>query len=482
MLEIKHYFRGCHVFSKNEQPVVNVRLRKGDRIQLVDHDPMDFDVTQTAGRRVGLADPRLRRSEVRLLVFRKAGLYRFELKNVQTSEEPRATNARPGQHAEDRRPGSVGACLSAGRAPCFATAWPSSPRGSPSSVSARGRRRSCHHCSPTHSQFRGTDSERARTILRERFDESDDGAFTVVFPGSSAATDAEHAQLERRLADAAKVVPTARAEELRDGGALFADIRTSLSLQEAKTHTDDLRRALRTSSGPVALVTGQPAVQRDLDRIFAADLRRGELIAVVVALVALLLVFGLSAAVVVPFAVAACTIAATVTAVFLVAHGVTMVTYVTNVVALIGFALAVDYSLLMVFRFREEVARGGAVQDAVVRTMATAGRAVVVSGLAVALGLALLIFVPVPLIRSLGIGGLLIPLASIAAALTLQPVLLSLLGARGVGRYLSVRQAPRWSPAAGHGSHEPSWVDRCSFSQRAPCCSSRLLCRCSLSS
>lgn len=87
VLEIKHYFRGCHVFSKNEQPVVNVRLRKGDRIQLVDHDPMDFDVTQTAGRRVGLADPRLRRSEVRLLVFRKAGLYRFELKNVQTSEE-----------------------------------------------------------------------------------------------------------------------------------------------------------------------------------------------------------------------------------------------------------------------------------------------------------------------------------------------------------------------------------------------------------
>jgi RND superfamily putative drug exporter len=68
--------------------------------------------------------------------------------------------------------------------------------------------------------------------------------------------------------------------------------------------------------------------------------------------------------------------------------------------------------------------------------MATAGRAVVVSGLAVALGLALLLFVPVPFIRSLGIGGLLIPLASIAAALTLQPVLLSMLGARGAGRSL----------------------------------------------
>jgi hypothetical protein len=87
VLEIKHFVRGCHVFSTNVKPAVSLRLRKGDRIRLVDHDVMDFDVTQTAGPRVALADPRLRRSEVRLLAFRKAGLYRFEAKNVQTSEE-----------------------------------------------------------------------------------------------------------------------------------------------------------------------------------------------------------------------------------------------------------------------------------------------------------------------------------------------------------------------------------------------------------
>jgi hypothetical protein len=85
--EIKHFFRGCHVFVKNEKPTISLRLRKGDRIQLLDHDVMDFDVAQTAGPRVPLADPRLRRSETRLLVFRKPGLYRFEARNVQTSEE-----------------------------------------------------------------------------------------------------------------------------------------------------------------------------------------------------------------------------------------------------------------------------------------------------------------------------------------------------------------------------------------------------------
>jgi hypothetical protein len=87
MLEIKHFVRGCHVFSTNEQPAVNIRLRKGDRIKLVDHDVMNFDLVQTAGPRVALADPQLRRSEVRVLAFRKAGLYRFEAKNVETSEE-----------------------------------------------------------------------------------------------------------------------------------------------------------------------------------------------------------------------------------------------------------------------------------------------------------------------------------------------------------------------------------------------------------
>jgi hypothetical protein len=85
--EIKHFFRSCHVFVKNEKPAISLRLRKGDRIQLLDHDVMDFDLTQTAGPRVSLGDPRLRRSEMRLIVFRKAGLYRFEGTNVQTSEE-----------------------------------------------------------------------------------------------------------------------------------------------------------------------------------------------------------------------------------------------------------------------------------------------------------------------------------------------------------------------------------------------------------
>ena len=145
-----------------------------------------------------------------------------------------------------------------------------------------------------------------------------------------------------------------------------------------------------------------------------------------------------------------------------------MVGYVTNLVELIGLALAIDYSLLIVHRFREELGRGLDVADAVPRTMATAGRSVVFSGLAVAAGLAVLLLLPVPFLRSMGVGGLLIPLLSIAAALTLQPVLLSLLGRR-VGARGPSRRGRR---PLGAGSRARSCAARCSSSPPEPRCSS----------
>ncbi len=119
-----------------------------------------------------------------------------------------------------------------------------------------------------------------------------------------------------------------------------------------------------------------------------------------------------------------------------------MATYVTNLVQLIGLGLAIDYSLLVVYRFREELAHGRSKEEAVERTMATAGRAVIFSGATVAIGLALLLFMPIPFVRSMGVGGFLIPLVSIAAAATLQPALLSLFGRRGVKRVRVLRFRP----------------------------------------
>ena len=288
----------------------------------------------------------------------------------------------------------------------------------------------------------GSDSERARVILARHFGERPDGTFTVVWRVLRPYDRALQRRLHARLVDLARTVPTGHAELVRPGGGVvYGDIGTRLDMQHAKRHTDDLRRALRAAH-PNAYVTGLPAIQHDLDPIFAGDLRRGGEIAVPIAFLVLVALLGFSLSAVIPFVFAACTIAATLGAIYGIAHAVTMVTYVTNLVELIGLGLAVDYSLLIVYRFREELARGSAADDAVVRTMATAGRAVLFSGVAVAIGLALLLVMPVPLIRSMGIGGLLIPLMSIAAALTLQPVLLSLLGRRGVEPLRLGRRGP----------------------------------------
>ena len=290
----------------------------------------------------------------------------------------------------------------------------------------------------------GTDSARAQAVLQREFGERPDGVFTVVFPGEKTLLP----DAQRSLARAAAIIPGGHASRLQTGRhVLFGEIDSTLNLQQAKGYTERVRRVL--AAGPRAYLTGQPAIQHDLEPVLSQDLHRGEAIALPIAFLILLAVLGISLAVLVPFVFAGCTIFGTIALIWLLAHQLTMVSYVTNLVELVGLGLAIDYSLLVVSRFREELDAGDDdVDAAVVRTMQTAGRAVVFSGATVAIGLALLLFVPVPFIRSLGLGGFLVPLVSIAGAVTLQPALLALLGRRARGR--TIRENGRfWERLAG---------------------------------
>jgi RND superfamily putative drug exporter len=147
------------------------------------------------------------------------------------------------------------------------------------------------------------------------------------------------------------------------------------------------------------------------------------------ALVVLAFVFG-SFLALVPLFVAAVSILTT----FLIVRGLTEVTDVSFIVqflvALIGLGVAIDYSLLLVTRWREERAHGHNGDEAVHRAMASAGRAVLLSGVTVAIGLLSLIVLPVPFLRSVGFGGTLVPLISVLVTLTLLPVLLATVGSR----------------------------------------------------
>jgi RND superfamily putative drug exporter len=147
------------------------------------------------------------------------------------------------------------------------------------------------------------------------------------------------------------------------------------------------------------------------------------------ALLILIVVFG-SFLAVVPLLMALVAIPTT----FLLVWGLTAVTTVSFIVqfliALIGLGVSIDYSLLIVTRWREERARGHENDEAVRRAMATAGRAVVFSGTTVGISLLALVVLPVPFLQSIGFGGLLIPLVSVVVACTLLPVLLSTVGPR----------------------------------------------------
>jgi RND superfamily putative drug exporter len=272
----------------------------------------------------------------------------------------------------------------------------------------------------------GTDTEKAEQVLEQHFGQAPTGSFTLVVKGAPGSERELATRLERVAARAAEVVPTGKVGSInpaRDGVA-SAQILSELELADVKGYTDDVRAAAGQIPGATLYVSGQPAIEHDLDPVFADDLKVGELfIAIPIALLILAFVFG-TLAFLIPFMIAAAAIPTTLGIIWILANYMELSTYLQNLVMLIGLGIAVDYSLLVVYRFREELRANGSKEDAIVRTMETAGRAVVFSGTAVAIGLALMLAMPIPFMRGFGIAGLLIPLVSVVAALTLLPVLL----------------------------------------------------------
>ena len=278
----------------------------------------------------------------------------------------------------------------------------------------------------------GSDSERGLNLLRTQFHQRSDGAFTLVVQSASPAVPPNPLAVEAAAQRGAAVLANGKAGPVLSAGpgVDYVQIDTALENAKASDRTPALRSAVGQIPGAHVYVTGFPAINHDTQPLYNQDLARGESIAIPIALIVLVFMFATLGGIAVPIAFAAITIPTTLGGVWIAAHLISMATYVTNIVSLIGVAIAVDYSMLVVFRFREQLARDGDVHEALLTTMATAGRATVFSGSTVAVGLALLAFMPLPFIRSMGIGGLLVPVVSVAASATLLPALLSLLGHR----------------------------------------------------
>jgi RND superfamily putative drug exporter len=278
----------------------------------------------------------------------------------------------------------------------------------------------------------GSDTAKTETILEDHFGQKSTGSFMIVVRGEAGSAEELIPDVQQAAVRAAGVLPTAEVAsvEAPSDRVVSALIVSNLEPADAKGYTDDMREAAGEIPGAELYVSGQAAIEHDLDPVFAEDLFVGEiLIAIPIAFLILLFVFG-TLAFLIPLVFAAAAIPATLAIIWIFANFMELSTYLQNLVMLIGLGIAIDYSLLIVYRYREELRSGKAKEDALVRTMQTAGRAVVFSGTAVAIGLGLMLAMPLPFMRGFGIGGLFIPLVSIICALTLLPVLLYFVAAK----------------------------------------------------
>src|SRR5438477_68226 len=231
------------------------------------------------------------------------------------------------------------------------------------------------------------------------------------------------------------------------------------------TYINPTRAALKASTptGVTVNLTGRDPIQDAAGGSTGPSVLTEAMIGGLGSLVLLFFVFGTLPAVLMPIAIAVASILNTFTLVW-------ALTYVTNVsiivqflIALVGLGVAIDYALLMIFRFRDELREGEDVETALVETMTHAGRSVIISGTTVAVGLLSMIVLPLPLIRSMGLGGVLIPAVSVLASLTLLPALLAVLGER----INSLRVLPKRLVDHGH-PEDGLWGRWAAFVMRRP--------------
>ena len=225
---------------------------------------------------------------------------------------------------------------------------------------------------------------------------------------------------------------------------------------------DKIRDALARAPGSDGFdvkVTGFPALDHDVRTVSAEDTERGEARVLPLTLVVLVVAFGALVAAMLPVIVGLLAITIALGLVTIAARYLPMSVFVLNITTMVGLGVGIDYSLLIVTRFREELNRGLSPVDAAVRTIETAGSAVITSGITVVVGFAALVWTPLSDTRSVGVGGLLVVLAAVLLATTFLPALLAVLGrsidrprwlARPLARFHAPTGWERWARWLGH--------------------------------
>jgi uncharacterized membrane protein YdfJ with MMPL/SSD domain len=243
----------------------------------------------------------------------------------------------------------------------------------------------------------------------------------------------------------------------RDGDATGMPVALGRDAEDDIEDVVDAVQAADGRGGFDVTITGEHTLEADFDTLAGDDLRNGELgFGLPVALIVLLVVFGSVVAGVIPLLLAIVSITVALALLALVGQAFPLSVFATNMLTGMGLALGIDYSLFVLSRYREERLHGRERREAIGAVGATASRAVLFSGIAFTLAMVGLLLVPSTIMRSLAAGAIAAAVVSVAAALTLLPALLGLLGDRVnalripfFGRTARREESPFWSRAVG---------------------------------
>ncbi|GAA4613439.1 MMPL family transporter [Actinoallomurus liliacearum] len=230
----------------------------------------------------------------------------------------------------------------------------------------------------------------------------------------------------------------------RDRHATYVAVRLSGADVFARVKTYEKIRDGFTAPGLTTLRGGTVAVNSQLHEQTSKDLARAEMISMPILLVLLVIIFGSVVSALLPLAIGVVAILGAFTVLRVAAMTTDVSTFAVNIITMLGLGLAIDYSLFIVTRFREELGRTDSEREALTRTMTTAGRTVAFSGVTVAIAFGGLLLFPQMFLRSMGLGGIAVVLVDMVAALTVLPALLAVLGRRvDALRVLPRRQGDR---------------------------------------
>ena len=288
----------------------------------------------------------------------------------------------------------------------------------------------------------GLEADRAGELIDGILGRAPDTTFTAIFtsptlePGDTRFRDAVQRALEplRRDPRVTSIVTPydagpLRAASMTNGDAHAAYVLVSLAgdFSQAGHAYPALRRELESDVLSIAC-TGRLPFTRDLDDTLEHDLLRAELISLPICLLLLCTVFGGVVAAALPVCVGALAVVSGIAAVIVLSRFVDLAEYTVNICSLIGLGVAIDYSLFVVTRYREELDAGRGYEDALRQAMVQAGRVVLFSGFAVIVGLTGLLFFSHSYLMGLGIGGAIVVAFAILFALTFLPALVTVLG------------------------------------------------------